>query len=101
MYLSSNAVHERTGRPLPKHYLFITTWSARIPIVSGMTDDQIPTPRPALTAKSAFVVHLVAIGMDTPETIQGRIEHITSGRSMRFASSSELIGFMQQTLAQT
>jgi hypothetical protein len=35
---------------------------------------------------------------DTPESIQGRIEHVLSGRSTRFASMAELIGFVQQVL---
>jgi len=66
-----------------------------------MTNDRIPdTNRAPLSAKSAFVVHLTAAATDTSETIQGRIEHIPSGRATRFASSAELIGFMQQTLMQ-
>lgn len=65
-----------------------------------MTDDRIPsTARASLTAESAFVVHLAASATDTPGTIKGRIEHITSGRSTRFASTAELIGFMQRIVA--
>ncbi len=67
-----------------------------------MTNDRIPNPHGApLSASSAFVVHLTDRAMDTPERIQGRIEHVSSGRSMHFASSAELIGFMQQALLQS
>ena len=66
-----------------------------------MTNDRIAiTPASPLTARSAFVVHLATGGADTPDTIHGRIEHIPSGRTIQFASSAELIGFMQSTLAQ-
>lgn len=65
-----------------------------------MTDDRTPTTRRAsLTADVAFVVHFAASTADTPETVKGRIEHITSGRSTRFASIAELIGFMQHIVA--
>lgn len=65
-----------------------------------MTDDRIPaTHCVSLPADSAFVVHFAASSADTPETVKGRIEHITSGRSTRFASTAELIGFMQHIVA--
>jgi hypothetical protein len=51
-----------------------------------------------LTAASAFVVHLTARGAEAPGLVQGRIEHVVSGRSAHFATEAELIGFMQQTL---
>ena len=64
-----------------------------------MKDDRVPTAyTTAPTAGSAFVVHLAIAATDTLEAVQGRIEHITSGRSMRFASAAELIAFMQQIL---
>jgi len=66
-----------------------------------MTNDWIPFDHGApLPAKSAFVVHLAAdVGL-APEAMHGRIEHVVSGRAIRFASAADLIGFMQQTLAQ-
>jgi hypothetical protein len=48
------------------------------------------TPAP-LDADAAFVVHLT--GGD-PSAVSGRAEHVTSGRSLRFTSLSELHGFM-------
>lgn len=56
-------------------------------------------PRAPLTPESAFVVHFAPAAAGATETVQGRIEHITSGQSMRFASAAELIGFMQHTVA--
>ena len=64
-----------------------------------MTSDRIPEARvPNLTAESAFVVHMASAATDTPEIFEGRIEHVISGRSTRFASMAELIGFMRQIL---
>ena len=68
---------------------------------AGMKTDRTPTVRAVpLSAESAFVVHLTATAMDSPDIVEGRIEHISSGRCVRFASLAELIGFMQQTLLQ-
>ena len=59
------------------------------------SDPALTTQALKLSAESAFVVHLASTPSDAPETIHGRIEHVITGRSMRFASSAELIGFMQ------
>ncbi len=53
----------------------------------------------SLSADSAFVVHLMATGADVPETVCGRIEHISSGQATRFTSVAELIFFMRETLS--
>lgn len=64
-----------------------------------MVDDRGPNDdSQAPSIDSAFVVHLVAAGADAPETVRGRIEHITSGQWTRFTSVAELVGFMRQTL---
>jgi hypothetical protein len=60
---------------------------------SSPTDERQPP-----SADSAFVVHLMATGVDAPENVHGRIEHISSGQWARFTSAAELIGFMRQTL---
>jgi hypothetical protein len=66
-----------------------------------MTNDRIPQAIPApLSARSAFVVHLISATTQANELVLGRVEHITSGRSTRFGSVTELIGFMQRALAQ-
>ena len=65
-----------------------------------MTNDTTRPGTPApLSAKGAFVVHLAEGAGDGPETLLGRVEHIVSGRSLRFSSVAELVGFMQRTLA--
>jgi hypothetical protein len=49
---------------------------------------------PRLSAEQAFVVHLFET-----DSNHGRIEHVSSGRCMRFDSVAALIGFMRETLA--
>ena len=46
-----------------------------------------------LSAEQAFVVHLLET-----EAVYGRVEHVSSGRCMRFGSVAELIEFMRGTL---
>ncbi|HYD47184.1 MAG TPA: hypothetical protein VEB21_02490 [Terriglobales bacterium] len=52
-----------------------------------------------LSADTAFVVHVTTLEEDAPGVVEGRIEHINSGRSLRFASVAELLRFMRQVLA--
>jgi hypothetical protein len=47
-----------------------------------------------LHANAAFVVHLTGNPAD-PSAVCGRAEHVTTGRSLRFSSMTELHGFMQ------
>jgi hypothetical protein len=46
----------------------------------------------------AFVVQLREGTPLTPQGVQGRIEHITSGRVTDFGSLAELLAFMQAVL---
>lgn len=48
-----------------------------------------------MSVDAAFVVHLTTTEA-APERACGRVEHITSGRSTRFASAAELLAFMRQ-----
>ncbi len=64
-----------------------------------MTNDGAPVPPAPLSAKAAFVVHLIA-AVAGPECLAGRVEHVTSGHSLRFTSMAELFGFMQRVLAE-
>lgn len=53
-----------------------------------MQNDRIPTATPVpLSVDAAFVVHLTATEA-APESACGRVEHITSGQSTRFASGA-------------
>ncbi|HEY0302630.1 MAG TPA: glycine-rich protein, partial [Rhizomicrobium sp.] len=56
-------------------------------------------PRAPLSAGAAFVVHLTTDRVDVPDALQGRVEHVRSGESLRFASVADLVGFMQRVLA--
>jgi hypothetical protein len=46
----------------------------------------------------AFVVQLREGTPLTPEAIQGRVEHITSGQATNFCSLAALLAFMAQVL---
>jgi len=47
-----------------------------------------------------FVIQLRSGGDLNRETLQGRIEHVDSGRSARFQSVEELVSFVLRTLHQ-
>ena len=57
------------------------------------------TPAP-LDADAAFVVHLTGDPAD-PSAACGRAEHLTTGRSLRFSSMTELHGFMHGVVARS
>ncbi len=54
-------------------------------------DVVIQTESKALSATKAFIVHVTDVD---PGTVMGRVEHVPSGDSMRFASIAELADFM-------
>jgi hypothetical protein len=56
-----------------------------------------PTVAP-LSPHWAFVVQLREGAPLTPQHIQGRVEHITSGRAMDFHSLAALLTFMEAVL---
>jgi hypothetical protein len=49
-------------------------------------------------AHQAFVVQLRAGTELTPQGLQGRVEHITSGQEAEFGSLTALLAFMQAVL---
>ena len=54
---------------------------------------------PSLPADRAFVIRLRA-GVDpTQERLDGRIDHVVSGRGVRFGSYAEALSFIQRVLA--
>ncbi|HYD46959.1 MAG TPA: hypothetical protein VEB21_01360 [Terriglobales bacterium] len=58
-----------------------------------MNNDSRPSaPVKALDARNAFVVHVTDADAGG---LNGRVEHIPSGRSLRFSSTAELAEFMQ------
>jgi len=59
-----------------------------------MTNDRA-TRKESLSAKAAFVVHLTT--NEAASGLTGRVEHISSGHSLRFTSVEQLVTFMQRT----
>jgi hypothetical protein len=59
---------------------------------------QIPLATAPLSPHWAFVVQLREGTPLTPQGIQGRVEHITSGRATDFSSLAALLAFMAAVL---
>lgn len=45
------------------------------------------------------MIHVVESATTPPDTVNGRIEHIASGRATRFASIAELVAFVREALS--
>lgn len=52
-----------------------------------------------LPADRAFVIHLLDEADPSTGALPGRVEHVTSGRSARFADPAALFEFMRTVLA--
>jgi hypothetical protein len=65
-----------------------------------MVSDESSTDRSSLPANRAFVVQLREGTDPAAGEVVGRVEHVTSGRSRRFADVRTLIEFFHQTLAE-
>ena len=64
-----------------------------------MSNNLLRTVAPApLSARTAFIVHLTGSATGAVEALTGRVEHVTSGRSMRFTSLHQLAEFMESTV---
>jgi hypothetical protein len=55
--------------------------------------------RPALPYAKAFVVHFTAESDARLERASGRVEHLQSGRRVRFASAADLLACIVELLA--
>jgi hypothetical protein len=53
----------------------------------------------SLPANRAFVIQLQASSRETKLVHRGRVEHLASGRAMRFPNESELWVFVDNVLA--
>jgi len=52
-----------------------------------------------LSPDAAFVVHLVPEAGDSPaSSVTGRVEHVATGKALRFGSSTELLEFMRHVV---
>lgn len=80
--------------------MFFRTWTAQSALVADMTNHRPGSTLPApLSPKLAFIVHLTGTEPSPTEVLTGRVEHVTSGRSLRFTSCSQLVEFMQRAVA--
>jgi|HubBroStandDraft_1064217.scaffolds.fasta_scaffold1056685_2 hypothetical protein len=61
--------------------------------MADLTED-----RPRLPAARAFVVQFRAPEDGKPESLKGKVEHISSGQAQNFSSMEELCVFMEQVL---
>jgi hypothetical protein len=52
-------------------------------------------------ADQAFVVRCRVGSATNSESIDGRIEHVSSGRALRFAAWSDMLEFMRRELGET
>jgi len=68
--------------------------------VQGHSQNPRRTQEGALPANRAFVVQFQGAAAGQAASLAGRVEHIISGRRMRFASWEELQCFIEQELAQ-
>lgn len=54
-----------------------------------------------LSPDAAFVVHLLPEVGDSPASgVSGRVEHVATGKALRFGSSTELLEFMHRVVAE-
>ncbi|HXJ35231.1 MAG TPA: hypothetical protein VMS22_14460 [Candidatus Eisenbacteria bacterium] len=55
---------------------------------------------PTHPADRAFVVRFRANADPTLERVDGQVEHVVSGRTVRFGSYAEIVVFIQRVLAE-
>ena len=60
-----------------------------------MADDVAITETKALSVRTAFIVHVTDAEAGV---MKGRVEHVPSGQSMRFASMAELADFLSRAV---
>ena len=62
------------------------------------TPDCPPSRKLVLVMQGAYVVHLGAPDKQSHEELEGRIEEVDTGKSLRFHSGGELIRFLSERL---
>jgi len=68
--------------------------------MEGHSQNPLQTQAVTLPANRAFVVQFQGAAARQAAVIAGRVEHLTSGRRVRFQSWEELQRFIEQELAQ-
>ena len=62
------------------------------------TPDSSPSRKLNFVMQGAYVVHLGASQEQSREELEGRIEEVDTGKSLRFHSGGELIQFLRERL---
>jgi hypothetical protein len=62
------------------------------------TPDSSPSRKLVLVMQGAYVVHLGAPEKQSRQELEGRIEEVDTGKSLRFHSGRELIDFLRERL---
>ena len=62
------------------------------------TPDSPRCPKLGLVMQGAYVVHLGASQEQSQEELEGRIEEVDTGKSLKFHSGGELIQFLRERL---
>ena len=60
--------------------------------------NDLPCLAAPLNANAAFIVHLTGPTTET-DAVSGRVEHVISGKSLRFTSITQLADFMNRVTA--
>jgi hypothetical protein len=68
-------------------------------VAKGKSNSEDSTPLPELPAWKAFVVQLTNETSAESDVFAGRVEHLSSGRRMRFNSQEEFLAALTQMLA--
>jgi hypothetical protein len=63
------------------------------------SDQRDPSAEKRLSPQAAFVVQFVSGSRLDGGTVDGRVEHVASGRSARFDSVDQLLRFLAEVLA--
>ena len=63
-------------------------------------EPSMSSPSPLFPANRAFVVQFQGAAEETTLLEHGRVEHLVSGQSTRFASLDELLSFLRRILTE-
>lgn len=88
----------RVAPPLPENFPKPTGLRTRaagtVAVVSSQDGD------PSLPADQAFVVRFRAVSDSSADAVVGKIEHVRSGRGIRFGSYGDMLDFIRRILAE-
>ena len=82
-------------QPLPFRYDLFAAGPQDAAVKNDLASASAPAP---LDGASAFVVHLTSTDSRHTGVVSGRVEHVTSGRSIRFSTTTQLVEFMSSVV---